>query len=148
MKEYGKNSILVVDDDTNDITALTDILKPDYIVYAAMNGQNAVKAAQKYIPDLILLDVIMPDMDGYAVITALKNHEKTRDIPIVFNVLSSPNIPSISQSSCDHNSLLAVLVESSVTMFISHSAILRASFDSLYFIISYSLDRNSSNNFI
>jgi PAS domain S-box-containing protein len=82
-KEHRKNSILVVDDEINDITAITNILKPDYTVYAATDGPSAVEAAQKHIPDLILLDVIMPNMDGYAVIAALKNSEKTRDIPII-----------------------------------------------------------------
>ena len=84
MNGAGKNSILVVDDENSNILALTHILSSEYIVYAAKNGENAIKAAEKYLPDIILLDIIMPDMDGYAVMTALKSSEKTKDIPVIF----------------------------------------------------------------
>ena len=82
--EVKKNSVLVIDDEGSNIMALTHILSSDYIVYAAKNGQKGLEAAEKYLPDVILLDIIMPEMDGYAVISLLKNSEKTRDIPVVF----------------------------------------------------------------
>ena len=84
MEETKKNSVLIVDDESTNITALTHILSPDYNVYAAKNGMKAIEAAVKYLPDIILLDVVMPDMDGYAVIDALKNDEKTSGIPVIF----------------------------------------------------------------
>ncbi|MDR2531271.1 MAG: diguanylate cyclase [Oscillospiraceae bacterium] len=84
MSESKKNSILVVDDENANIMALTHILNPNYKVYAAKGGQGAIAAAEKYSPDIILLDVIMPEMDGYATIEALKASDKTKDIPVIF----------------------------------------------------------------
>ncbi|MDR2577467.1 MAG: response regulator [Chitinispirillales bacterium] len=84
MSEVKKNSVLIVDDDKGNIMALTDILISEYIVYAERKGLDAVAAAEKYLPDVILLDIIMPEMDGYAVISALKNSEKTKNIPVIF----------------------------------------------------------------
>ncbi|MDR3013365.1 MAG: response regulator [Chitinispirillales bacterium] len=83
MSKIKKNSVLVVDDDSNNIAVITNILKTDYIVYAAKDGQSAIDAAKEFLPDIILLDIIMPDMDGYAVMAELKNSEKTQDIPII-----------------------------------------------------------------
>ena len=82
--DHKKHSVLVVDDTSLSIMALTRILNPEYTVYTASNGRDAITAAEQYLPDVILLDVIMPDMDGYAAIAALKNAEKTKDIPIIF----------------------------------------------------------------
>ncbi|MDR2558735.1 MAG: response regulator, partial [Oscillospiraceae bacterium] len=84
MIESKKNSVLVIDDENSNIMALTQILSPDYTVYAAKNWQSALTAAEKYVPDVILLDIIMPEMDGYAIIAALKNSEKTQNIPVIF----------------------------------------------------------------
>ncbi|MCL2055636.1 MAG: response regulator [Oscillospiraceae bacterium] len=83
-KQTKRNSVLLVDDDSLNITELTRILSPDYTIYAATDGQSAVLAVEKHWPDLILLDIIMPDIDGYAIISALKNFEKTKDIPVIF----------------------------------------------------------------
>ena len=79
-----KNSILIVDDEKSNILALTHILNPEYTVYAARDGQGAVNAASKHLPDIVLLDILMPGMDGYGAIAALKNSEITRDIPVIF----------------------------------------------------------------
>ena len=84
MEEPRKNSVLIVDDESINITALTYILSNDYTIYAAKNGLNAIKAAEKYLPDVVLLDIIMPEMDGYAVMSALKNSERTYTIPVIF----------------------------------------------------------------
>jgi len=84
MESKKKNSVLVVDDASASIVALTGILRSEYTIYAASNGPDAIQVAEKFIPDVILLDVLMPDMDGYAVIAALKSSEKTRDIPVIF----------------------------------------------------------------
>ena len=77
-------SVLVVDDESMNIMTLTHILSPEYTVYAAKNGQDAIDAAEKHLPDVILLDILMPEMDGYEVITALKNSDKTVHIPVIF----------------------------------------------------------------
>jgi len=92
MSEMKKNSILIVDDEEANIIALTHILSPHYTVYAVKDGQDALEVAEEYRPDVILLDIIMPDMDGYSVIKALKNSDKTWDIPVIFITgLSNPD---------------------------------------------------------
>jgi diguanylate cyclase (GGDEF)-like protein len=84
MEETTKNCLLIVDDERSNILALTHILSPDYTIYAAKNGRDAVEAAHAYLPDMILLDIVMPEMDGYEVITLLKGSERTRSIPVIF----------------------------------------------------------------
>jgi len=77
-------SVLVVDDQETNIKILVDILSSGYTVYEAENGQIAIKEAKKYAPDVILLDILMPEMDGYAAIEILRNTESTKEIPIIF----------------------------------------------------------------
>jgi sigma-B regulation protein RsbU (phosphoserine phosphatase) len=80
-----KKKILVVDDERLNINLLVELLKPEYKMMAAINGQQAIKAANvNPPPDLILLDIMMPEMDGYAVCKHLKADPKTKDIPIIF----------------------------------------------------------------
>ncbi|UUZ51942.1 response regulator [Massilia sp. B-10] len=66
------------------IQILHQALQDEHDVLFAMNGQKALHIAQHQLPDLILLDAMMPDMDGYAVCAALRASEITRDIPIIF----------------------------------------------------------------
>jgi len=80
----NRNRILIVDDERYNINVLNDLLKEDYNIMAAKSGEQALKAVEKAKPDLILLDVIMPDMDGYTVCQTLKANNETRDIPIIF----------------------------------------------------------------
>jgi signal transduction histidine kinase/PleD family two-component response regulator len=77
------NSVLIVDDEKNNIIALTQILSGEYTVYAAKNGQDAIEAAKEFKPGVILLDILMPEMDGYEALSLLKNTEETREIPII-----------------------------------------------------------------
>ena len=84
MGKTHKNTILVIDDESNNIIALKKILEDDYNVYAEIDSLEAIETVEETSPDIILLDIIMPDMDGYEVITALKVSEKTRDIPVIF----------------------------------------------------------------
>ncbi|MCL2018805.1 MAG: response regulator [Oscillospiraceae bacterium] len=84
MLQPVKNSVLVIDDQVLSDKMLTNILSPEYIVYTANNGKDGIESAEKYLPDVILLDIVMPEMDGYEVIQRLKNSEKTRNIPIIF----------------------------------------------------------------
>lgn len=81
----SKETILVVDDAPFNITLLSNILKPRFHVIAAPNGETALKILDSpNLPDLILLDIIMPGMDGYEVCKALKANPKTAEIPILF----------------------------------------------------------------
>ena len=82
---HAKNgSILIVDDEQSNIIALSHILANDYTLYAVKDGQDALELAQEFLPDLILLDIVMPEMDGYEVLARFKANEKTRLIPVVF----------------------------------------------------------------
>jgi len=84
MSNKRKNSVLIVDDERDNISSLKSILSPDYTVYASISGKEAVETAQEFLPDVILLDVLMPGMDGYDVIATLRNSEETKDIPVIF----------------------------------------------------------------
>ena len=84
MEEQKKNSILIVDDEKFNIMALAHILSPDYVIYVSKDGQDAIDIAHENKPDVILLDILMPGMDGYEVLSALKSSEVTRDIPVIF----------------------------------------------------------------
>jgi sigma-B regulation protein RsbU (phosphoserine phosphatase) len=77
--------ILIVDDERLNINVLNELLKSNYKIMAAINGEQALKAASsKNPPDLILLDIMMPEMDGYEVCKRLKADDQTKDIPIIF----------------------------------------------------------------
>jgi len=79
-----KQTVLVVDDATENIDVIVGLLKEQYKVKAAVNGMKALKIVEKNAPDLILLDIMMPEMDGYEVIKRLKSDIATRDIPVIF----------------------------------------------------------------
>jgi PAS domain S-box-containing protein len=79
------NNILIVDDTPENLTMLTQMLtQKGFLVRPAINGEIALKTIQKVLPDLILLDIMMPDMDGYEVCQHIKADEHTRDIPVLF----------------------------------------------------------------
>ncbi len=83
--DMAKNGrILVVDDAMENIQILHQALQDEHDVLFALNGAKAMHIAQNQLPDLILLDAVMPDMDGYAVCRALRESPATRDIPIIF----------------------------------------------------------------
>ena len=84
MEKADKNSVLVVDDERANIIALSHILSPEYTVYAAKNGHDAIETAREFLPDLILLDILMPEIDGYEVFSRLKAIEETHSIPVIF----------------------------------------------------------------
>ena len=78
-------NVLIVDDQPANIHVLSGILKEEYTIMVATSGTKALEIAQgEKKPDLILLDVQMPDMDGYEVLRRLKADESTLDIPVVF----------------------------------------------------------------
>jgi putative two-component system response regulator len=83
--EPERATILAVDDMPENLVILGELLQPHYRVRAVSNGQRALQAARtEPRPDLILLDVMMPDMDGYAVLSRLHNDPNTSDIPVIF----------------------------------------------------------------
>ncbi len=78
-------TILVVDDNPTNLMVIVDYLQGyGFKVPSARSGNNGLSRAQYILPDLILLDVMMPDMDGFTVCERLKNDETTRDIPVIF----------------------------------------------------------------
>jgi len=79
-----KNKVLIIDDETANIIALTNILSQEYDILASKNGKDAITLAEEHMPEVVLLDVLMPDMDGYEVITELKRSERTQHIPVIF----------------------------------------------------------------
>lgn len=76
--------ILLVDDETPNLKLLRAILQFDYTLMFAKSGQVALELAKEQVPDLILLDIMMPGMDGYAVCQHLKMDDVTKDIPVIF----------------------------------------------------------------
>lgn len=79
-----KKIILIVDDEPININIVADILYEKYQVRVARNGKMALELLEKKRPDLILLDVMMPDMSGYEVATQLKKNPDTKSIPFIF----------------------------------------------------------------
>ena len=84
MQEKDKQKILIADDERFNLNILVDILKPDYKVIVAKDGKQALERAKSNPPDLILLDIMMPEMDGYEACKNLKENEQTKDIPVIF----------------------------------------------------------------
>ena len=82
--EYEKPLVLVVDDDPTNLRILVSKLNREYRLGVAKSGTKALEYMGKQIPDLVLLDVMMPDMDGYAVCEHIKRDPRLCDIPVVF----------------------------------------------------------------
>ncbi len=78
-----KQTVLIVDDTPANIAVLSNILS-EYNVKAATSGAKALEIAKRFIPDIILLDIMMPVMDGYTVCAILKQDLRTRNIPVIF----------------------------------------------------------------
>ena len=78
--------ILAIDDKQDNLTIISDLLKsiiPDCFVITAQSGTEGIEKARTELPDTILLDLIMPEMDGFEVCERLKDDEKTKQIPVV-----------------------------------------------------------------
>lgn len=79
------DNILVVDDTPENLRLLTQVLSQQvYVVRPVLEGTSAIAAAVMHPPDLILLDILMPELDGYEVCKILKTDPRTRDVPIIF----------------------------------------------------------------
>ena len=93
MAGSGRKLVLIVDDTPTNVSVVSGVLKDSFKTKVATNGEKALAiafAAEK--PDLILLDVMMPDMDGYEVCRRLKADPKTRDIPVIFLTAKTDSI--------------------------------------------------------
>ncbi|TMA32116.1 MAG: diguanylate cyclase [Deltaproteobacteria bacterium] len=79
-----KPLILVVEDDEDARMVLSELLRPRYDVDAVGDGETALKRAAELNPDLVLLDLFLPGMDGFGALTGLRRHSKTADTPVIF----------------------------------------------------------------
>ncbi|WP_333275974.1 MULTISPECIES: response regulator [unclassified Microcoleus] len=91
-----EKTILVVDDTPSNLQVLFDVLSgQDYRVAIAKNGETALQRVQSSGPDLILLDVMMPGIDGFETCKRLKANSDTRDIPVIFMTALSDSVDKI-----------------------------------------------------
>ncbi|MEW6502122.1 MAG: response regulator [Thermodesulfobacteriota bacterium] len=84
MKQLSQCSVLLVDDTVENVDILIGVMGDFYEMMVATDGRSALEIAQNGAPDLILLDIMMPGMDGYEVCRRLKESESTREIPVIF----------------------------------------------------------------
>ncbi|MEW6220470.1 MAG: HD domain-containing phosphohydrolase [Thermodesulfobacteriota bacterium] len=84
MADKAREAVMLVDDVEANIDLLTDVLGDDYQVFAALDGETALEDIANGPPDLILLDIMMPGLNGYEVCRRLKANPRTRDIPVIF----------------------------------------------------------------
>jgi len=80
----SKPTVLVVDDEPLNVAVLSELLNPQYRVLGARSGQVALQLLDSELPDLILLDVMMPGMDGHAVLREVQRQPHTRAVPVIF----------------------------------------------------------------
>jgi diguanylate cyclase (GGDEF)-like protein len=84
MNQVEPQKVLVADDDPINRQVLAELLKPEYTVLLAKNGEQALERATRHAPDLVLLDVMMPDMDGFEVLRRLRAHPATAQMAVIF----------------------------------------------------------------
>ena len=84
MNLVATQKVLIADDDALNRQVLADLLKPEYTVLLAKNGGQTLQRAAQHVPDLVLLDVVMPDMDGYEVLRQLRADPATAGIAVIF----------------------------------------------------------------
>jgi diguanylate cyclase (GGDEF)-like protein len=83
MESNDKCRILVIDDEKTNLLILYKILSPDYMIFTAKSGSEGLRQAASERPDIILLDIIMPDMSGFDVLKVLKSDPELKDIPVI-----------------------------------------------------------------
>src|SRR4051794_32015235 len=84
MKELSECRILIVDDVTDNVEILVSLLRGEYKLSVARDGESALRLDGTTAPDLVLLDIMMPGMDGYEVCRRLRAAPATRELPIMF----------------------------------------------------------------
>lgn len=85
MKSLSECKVLIVDDTEENIDILIEALGNEYDIAVAMDGETALESLEEEIPDIILLDIIMPDMDGYEVCRRIKENKQLSKVPIIFS---------------------------------------------------------------
>ncbi len=80
----NKQTILVVDDIETNVDILVDLLSDEYEIMVALSGKECIETIRIRVPDMILLDVMMPGMDGFEVCRKLKSYKRTRYVPVIF----------------------------------------------------------------
>jgi sigma-B regulation protein RsbU (phosphoserine phosphatase) len=84
VKDLSESRILIVDDIKANVDILVNALRDDYKLSVALDGSAALRSVEKTPPDLVLLDIVMPGLDGYEVCRRLRAHEPTREVPVMF----------------------------------------------------------------
>jgi phosphoserine phosphatase RsbU/P len=84
VKDLSDSRILIVDDASANVDVLVEALRRDYKLSVALDGTTALRSVEKSPPDLVLLDIMMPGLDGYEVCRQLRAHESTRELPVMF----------------------------------------------------------------
>ena len=84
MKDLSESRVLIVDDVKTNVDILVQALRDDYKLSVALDGHAALRSVEKSPPDLVLLDIVMPDLDGYEVCRRLRASELTREVPVMF----------------------------------------------------------------
>ena len=84
MKDLSDSRVLIVDDARVNVDVLVEALRADYKLSVALNGSTALQSVEKSPPDLVLLDIVMPGIDGYEVCRQLRAQEATRELPVMF----------------------------------------------------------------
>jgi sigma-B regulation protein RsbU (phosphoserine phosphatase) len=84
VKDLAESRILIVDDVKSNVDILVEALRDEYKLGVALDGAAALRSIEKSPPDLVLLDIVMPGLDGYEVCRRLRAQERTRELPVVF----------------------------------------------------------------
>jgi sigma-B regulation protein RsbU (phosphoserine phosphatase) len=84
MKDLSESRVLIVDDVKTNVDILVQALRDEYKLSVALDGNAALRSVEKSPPDLVLLDIVMPDLDGYEVCRRLRASEPTREVPVMF----------------------------------------------------------------
>ena len=82
--DMNRKKILMIDDARLNLATAREVLKEDYALYEATSAKQGFEIMEEVLPDLILLDIIMPEMDGYEMITQLKSNRRLKSIPVIF----------------------------------------------------------------
>jgi phosphoserine phosphatase RsbU/P len=84
VKDLSESRILIVDDARINVDVLVEALRSEYKLSVALDGNTALRSVEKSPPDLVLLDIMMPGLDGYEVCRQLRAHDSTRELPVMF----------------------------------------------------------------
>jgi len=84
VKKSARKKVIIVDDNASYLSVVRILLKPHYEVYPAPSASKLFKIIEKFIPDLILLDINMPVMNGFEAISKLKENPRYKNIPVIF----------------------------------------------------------------